>query len=68
MKRAAKLGPVVITERGKPTLVVLDYHEYEKGKSKPMMLGDIPGMDEDIDLEIPPRSVLNNIKPFEFED
>ncbi|GGY09674.1 antitoxin [Litchfieldella qijiaojingensis] len=29
-KRAARQGPVIITERGKPSHVLLSYEEYEK--------------------------------------
>jgi prevent-host-death family protein len=58
VKRAAENGPVIITDRGKPTLVVLTYEEYESKAQKErrfLSLADAlatPGA-EDIELEIP---------------
>jgi prevent-host-death family protein len=35
VKRAAKDGPVIITERGKPALVLMSYAAYERLKGRP---------------------------------
>lgn len=55
-KRAAKKGPVIVTDRGKPSHVLLSIDQYRKlnGKSKSIVeLLAMPGVG-DIDFE-PPR-------------
>ncbi len=54
-KKAAKSGPVIITDRGRPAHVLLTYNEYKKitrGQSKIADLLAMPGI-EDIEFEIP---------------
>lgn len=65
--RAARKGPVYITKHGKPDLIVLEVDEFEKERRKPMMLNEIRGIEglEDIELEIPPRTVWAFRDPFE---
>lgn len=55
-KRAARKGPVFITDRGKPSLVLLTVEEYEKLSGKRDSIADMLAMPgaEDIDFE-PPR-------------
>lgn len=59
-KRAAKQGPVFVTDRGKPAHVLLSYEDYEqlsgkgKGKSIIDLLAMSPGV-EDIELDLPER-------------
>jgi prevent-host-death family protein len=59
VKRAAKMGPVIVTERGKPNLVVLNFEEYQKRLPKRPSLGDLLSCPEiaDIELDIPPRTI-----------
>ena len=55
-KKAAKAGPVFITDRGRPVHVLLTFDEYKKltcGRTKIADLLAMPGI-EDIELEIPP--------------
>lgn len=56
-KRAARSGPVIITERGRPAHVLMSYEEYQQlTESKGSVveaLGQPPGV-EDVELEIPP--------------
>jgi prevent-host-death family protein len=55
-KRAAKSGPVFITDRGQPALVLLTFDEYRRitgGHTKIADLLAMPGC-EDIALEILP--------------
>ncbi len=55
-KKAAKAGPVFITDRGRPAHVLLTFDEYKKitgGRTKIADLLAMPGID-DIELEIPP--------------
>ena len=54
-KRAAKAGPVIITDRGRPAHVLLTFDEYKRitgGRTKIADLLAMPGI-EDLDLEIP---------------
>ena len=54
-KKAAKDGPVFITDRGKPAHVLLTIEEYRRianGRRKIADLLAMPGI-EDIDLDIP---------------
>jgi prevent-host-death family protein len=57
VKQAVQEGPVVITDRGKPSLVLMTYQTYEQLKQKPVSLAEalyMPGA-EDIELELPER-------------
>jgi prevent-host-death family protein len=58
-KRAAKTGPVVITERGRPANVLLTYDEYQRLIGKPRNLLDQLAMPdcEDIELDLPERRI-----------
>lgn len=54
-KKAAKAGPVFITDRGRPAHVLLTFGEYKKitgGRTKIADLLAMPGS-EDTELEIP---------------
>ena len=54
-KKAAKVGPVIITDRGRPAHVLLTFDEYKRitgGRTKIADLLAVPGI-EDIELEIP---------------
>jgi prevent-host-death family protein len=61
-KRASQDGPVVITDRGRPSHVLLSYAEFKKITRKKVSLFDallMPGMDQiSCDIEIPPRTEL----------
>ncbi|MDR6665206.1 type II toxin-antitoxin system Phd/YefM family antitoxin [Rhizobium sp. 1399] len=63
-KKAAKNGPVVITDRGKPSHVLMTYSEFERLTGKRRNLVDalsMPGLSSiDFDLpraEIAPRGI-----------
>jgi prevent-host-death family protein len=55
-KSAARRGPVIITDRGRPSHVLLTYDDYQRlvGRHGNIidLLGSPPGV-EDADLEIP---------------
>ena len=56
-KRESENAPVVITERGKPSRVLLAYEEYRRLTGKRTNIVDalaMPGQ-EDIEFEPPPR-------------
>lgn len=54
VKRAAEDGPVVITERSRPSFVLLTYAEYQRLLRTPTDLADWLEMDEDVEFEIEP--------------
>ena len=65
-KKAARTGPVFITDRGKPAHVLLTFGEYKKitgGHTKIADLLAMPGI-EDIELDLPPLRDL--AQPAEF--
>lgn len=54
-KKAAKAGPVFITDRGRPAHVLLTFESYKKLTRKQPKIADLlamPGI-EDVDFEIP---------------
>ncbi|OFZ66646.1 MAG: prevent-host-death protein [Betaproteobacteria bacterium RBG_16_56_24] len=54
-KKAAKTGPVFITDRGRPAHVLLTFDAYKKITGRHTKIADLlamPGI-EDIELEIP---------------
>ncbi len=55
-KRAARRGPVVITDRGRPSHVLLTFEEYNRLASRGLSVIDLLGAPagvEDVDLELP---------------
>jgi Antitoxin Phd_YefM, type II toxin-antitoxin system len=67
-KRAAKSGPVFITDRGRPAHVLLTYEAYQRLSGNQMSLADaLAGPPEfDFDFE-PPRLGREPVKPAEFD-
>ena len=57
VKRAALSGPVFITDRDRPSLVVLAMKDYERltGRGRSLLDVLMPGDDQDFDFE-PPRA------------
>ena len=56
-KKAARRGPVIITDRGRPAHVLLTFEDYQNlaGSQESIIesLGQPPGI-EDVEMEIPP--------------
>jgi prevent-host-death family protein len=54
-KKAAKTGPVFITDRGRPAHVLLTFEEYKKLTRRRTKIADLLAMPggEDLELEIP---------------
>lgn len=55
-KRAARRGPVVITDRGRPSHVLLTFEEYNRLASRGLNVIDLLGVPagiEDVELDIP---------------
>ena len=66
-QKAANDGPVIITNRGRPTNVLLTYEDYTKLAGKPRTIVEMltmPGLSE-IDVEFPRSRDIS--PPFEFD-
>ena len=66
-KKAAKKGPVFITDRGRPAHVLLtieDYHRLTGGQKSLLELVAQPGTDFDFD---PPRLAYGIFKPADLD-
>jgi prevent-host-death family protein len=68
-KRAARSGPGLITDRGKPSHVLLTVEDYHRLSSKGMTLADaIADPRPEADFEFDPERLQGfSIKPAEFE-
>ena len=65
-KRAASLGPVFITDRGKPAHVLLSFEEYQKLIKQRRNIEYALSMAEDSDFEFEPVRSEINLKPVDF--
>ena len=55
-KKAARKGPVIITDRGRPAHVLLSIDEYQKIKGETKTIADLLAMPEAAEIEFdPPR-------------
>jgi prevent-host-death family protein len=67
-KRAAEKGPVIITDRGRPSHVLLSFQEYRKLTGAGRSLLDIIAQDVDDDIDFdPPRMGDQIFKPVDFD-
>lgn len=57
VKRSAEDGPVVITDRGAPAYVLMSYRDYVARSAGGMGLAELLTANDDLDLELPVRSV-----------
>ena len=56
-KKAAANGPVLITDRGKPSLVLLTFDEYQRLNGKSPSMAELLAIPDGDDIEFdPPRS------------
>lgn len=53
-KRAAKLGPVVVTDRGKPAHVLLSFAEYKRLTASGRTLAEALSMPQSSDISFEP--------------
>ncbi len=67
-KKATENGPVIITDRGRPSHVLLSIEEYRRLTGKGMTLAEALAQTHvesaDIDFDVPPRTID---PPFEFD-
>lgn len=66
-KKAARKGPVFITDRGRTAHVLLSIEEYRKLSGKPRTLLDALAMDEEDDFEFDPPRLEIDLIPAEFD-
>lgn len=60
-KKAAEKGPVIITDRGKPSHVLLSFEDYQRLISKGRSLADALAQKEDGDFEFEPPRMSDTI-------
>lgn len=66
-KRAAKEGPVFITDRGRPAHVLLTIEEYRRLTETGRSLADLLGMEEGGDIEFDPPRLGRISRPVDFD-
>ena len=64
-KRQSAQDPVVITERGKPTHVLLSYEDYQKMLSGQPKITELLSCPDDTDFETTKNSL--GLKPVDFD-
>ena len=65
-KKEALSGPVYITDRGKPSHVLLSYEEYKAMTEKKATIGELLSMDGVEDIEFTPGQVTDKAAAAEF--
>ncbi|PCJ31666.1 MAG: prevent-host-death protein [Moraxellaceae bacterium] len=65
-KREALNGPVYITDRGKPSHVLLSYDEYQAMTAKKASIGEMLSMDGVEDIEFTPGNLSDKAAAAEF--
>jgi prevent-host-death family protein len=65
-KKAAKDGPVFITDRGKPAYVLLSIEEYQRLTTQRRNIADSLSMPEAADIEFEPQRVTIETRPGDF--
>lgn len=66
-KRAAKSGPVFVTERSKPALVVLSIEDYEKLTGQRRSLADMLMPAEDLSFQIDFPKASPSLRAADFD-
>ena len=51
-KRAAKKGPVIVTDRGRPAYVLTNFEEYSRSQTKRLSLFEALAMPEEDDINL----------------
>lgn len=62
-KKAAKSGPVLITDRGKPTHVLLSIEDYRRLAGRPRSLAEALSMSGLADIEFDPPRMRLGLSP-----
>ena len=64
-KKTSHINPVIITERGKPTHVLLSYEEYQQMVNTQPKITDLLSLAVDVDFE--PTKVVIQSKAVDFD-
>ena len=67
VKRAALSGPVFITDRNKPSLVVLAIKDYERLAGRGLSLLDVLTPEDDHDFEFDPPRAQGSARPVDLD-
>lgn len=67
VRKAAQSGTVIITVRGKPSLVLMSYEKYEAIQGKSKSLIDLIGMPDGADIEFDPPRIGSLSRPVDFD-
>lgn len=66
-KRAAQSGPVFITDRGRPSLVLLSIGDYNKLQPSQASIADLLGMTQAAEVEFEPEIMQGTLyRPADF--
>ncbi|MDR2207419.1 MAG: type II toxin-antitoxin system Phd/YefM family antitoxin [Azoarcus sp.] len=65
-KKAAKSGPVFITDRGKPAHVLLSFEEYQRLTKQRRNIADALAMPGVADIEFEPQRMMIEIRSADF--
>lgn len=65
-KRAAKNGPVFITDRGRPAHVLMSYEDYQRLINQRRNIADVLAMPGLADIEFEPPRVTIEHQPVDF--
>ena len=65
-KKAAKNGPVFITDRGRPAHVLLSIVEYQRITKQHRNIADLLAMPGVADIEFEPQRIIIEAKPVDF--
>jgi prevent-host-death family protein len=65
-KKKAVHGPVYITDRGKPSHVLLSYKDYKAMTQKKLSIGEMLSMEGAEDIEFVPSKFTDKAAPAEF--
>jgi prevent-host-death family protein len=66
-KRAAKKGPVFITDRGRPAYVLLNIDDYNKIAAKPRSIADLLACPEAAEIDFDPPRLNFTPRPVDFD-
>ena len=67
-KRAADKGPVIITDRGRPSHVLLNFEDYRKLAGAGKSLFEVVAQDQDDDIDFdPPRMGEQIFRPVDLD-
>jgi hypothetical protein len=66
-KKAAKDGPVFITDRGMPAHVLLTIEDYRALTQSRVKMSELLGMEDGDDIEFDPPKLVIDIRPADFD-